>query len=136
MNTDNVLLAIEVMGRVVRQQYEFDIGTWVGTDSDYSFPTTEQEASECGTAACFAGWIALSPEGREAGMHLSKGGTPGHGNDYGVFSVVSFLDIPFVEAKHLAHGNKAVYGVPRSEITAQHVLDVLYRLRDTGSVYP
>lgn len=37
---------------------------------------TEQQATECGTVCCFAGWVALSPHFHEIGGLAARGGYP------------------------------------------------------------
>ena len=61
MNRENIQKAIRVMERVRDQNYEFDMRNWQ-TPGDGIFLAAEKDAVACGTACCFAGWIAISPE--------------------------------------------------------------------------
>lgn len=54
---------------------------------------TEDDLHSCGNSACFAGWLAVSPEFREAGggLHRSSG-APLFGAFFGFRAVIAWLE--------------------------------------------
>lgn len=75
-NKERVQMSIDILQRVADQDRKFDLRSWYDASLWYSGspdvplpprPTTEQELHACGTSACAMGWIAMSPEWREAG---------------------------------------------------------------------
>jgi hypothetical protein len=57
-NVDNINTAIAILERVRERKGKFDLSDF----QDGEFCRTEDEAVSCGTAACFSGWVNLSPE--------------------------------------------------------------------------
>ena len=66
-NEKNVQDAINVMERARK----FDLSTWQ-EGADFYAITTEAELNSCGMAACFGGYIAVSPEFKAAGGEVSR----------------------------------------------------------------
>lgn len=139
MNLDNVNKAIAVMERVKARGDRFDLCTWREHVPGFD-PQSEQELHTCGTAACFAGWVAVSPEFRADGGSACTEGTPKFPTNThvarGGTAIAHWLDIPISEAENLCglYDSERVYGVEmEDEVTVDHVLAALYRLRDTGS---
>lgn len=62
MNIENAKRAIAVMERIKHSDHEFDMTYWYGGAFGGPIPKSEEEALQCGTAACFLGWVALAPE--------------------------------------------------------------------------
>ena len=69
MNLRRMDVCIKVMQRVVDNKYAFDLGDWQQGEHT---KTSEKELHKCGSAACFAGWLAVSPEFRRSGGTLSQ----------------------------------------------------------------
>jgi hypothetical protein len=75
-NLRRIHQSITVMKRVsASRKHKFDLRSWqrpkilrVLTLRDSAMSTTENEAVSCGTSACFAGWLALSPEAQAEGL--------------------------------------------------------------------
>ena len=141
MNKDNVQKAIKVIQRVVDQGRSFDMGSWQD-DTGCVIQRTEVELHECGTAACFGGWVAVSPEFQADGGLPTDSGMPSLPNARaGSPAIATWLDISDDDANELTGIYVNLYWGedPVDEhhtVTAQEVLDVLVRLRDTGSIWP
>lgn len=149
MNIDNINKAIAVMERVKRNGGEVNMGSWqFGAFSRVETCETEEELNHCGSAACFAGWVAVSPEFKEAGGFVTGGGMPEiplagkmERGLLGEDAIAAWLGISLKEADGLCYTGGddlcSVYGTDDcSEVTAEQVLEALYRLRDTGTVFP
>lgn len=74
---------------------------------------TEAELHECGTAACFAGWLAVSPEFQAAGGDVGFGGNPLFGPLGGFRAITEWLEIKDPKAAKAVQ--VIVYG--RSRVT-------------------
>ena len=68
--------AIALMQRVIDNKYEFDMQAWAHFLPEEQEHLNEHDAHVCGTAACFAGWLGLSPEFQKRGGGLDDCGTP------------------------------------------------------------
>lgn len=149
MNIENINKAIAVMERVKVRGGRIDMSDWMTHDQPDA-PVCVMDESDlhtCGTAACFAGWLAVSPEWKEDGGSATHNGCPvmgDHPNFGGVPPVATWLDIGNVECGALCTsiaGEAIVH--PRvypglddvTDIDVDDVLAALYRLRDTGTVY-
>jgi hypothetical protein len=55
--------------------------------------TTEEEIHKCGNKACFAGWVAVSPEFLKDGGRVSRPGSPIFKSSYGSDAISSWLSI-------------------------------------------
>lgn len=141
MNIENVNKAIAVMKRVKKRGDAFYLGTWQGLSMDEDALTNEEELHSCGTSACFAGWVAVSPEFKEDGGGIDEDGSPtwlGSRFVSGTAAIGAWLDLGGEQAYDLCGcgETRRVYGVDDHEVTVDNVLAALYRLRDTGTVYP
>lgn len=140
MNKDNVQKAINVMQRVVDQNRAFDISRWQEGDSS-CIQETEGLLHTCGMAACFGGWVAVSPEFQADGGWVGLKGMPAiSGTSAGASTIAKWLGIPTGAANNLTGVFQRLYWgdeliSERHTVTAQEVLDVLIRLRDTGSIW-
>lgn len=137
MNLQNVNKAIAIMTRVKERGDKFDLTIWQA-EAPEGIVDNEAELHTCGTAACFAGWVAVSPEFQADGGEIEIDGSPVLHQVSGAEAIREWLGIPNDEAHDmcgLLYTHK-VYGVEaEDEVTAEHVLEALYRLRDTGSAY-
>lgn len=68
MNIERLNQAINIMKRAGK----VDMTDWQSGE----IVETESEIHSCGTAACFAGWVAVSPEFQEAGGRPDREGAP------------------------------------------------------------
>lgn len=133
-NKENIDLAIRVMERVRDNKYKFDIRHYIINLGRVSLPANEIEAAECGTIACFAGWLALSPENKVFGLEADSFLPT---NDI----LARVLDISTQDAETLTgtslfttaigincdeEGDEIDYTEP------EHVLDALHYLREHG----
>lgn len=146
MNKVNVEIAINIMQRVIDRKSAFNMSDWQDTDDINLAAQTEKELLDCGTAACFAGWIGVSPEWQDKGGFILDTGVPvilSCGERlYGADAIQEWLNI----TKKEAHGLCAVYHNKKScfipeytgkrveEITAEDVMSILNRLLKTGKV--
>lgn len=143
MNIENVNKAISVMERVKARGDKVDMSDW--QNSEFGFGDSEQDLHTCGTAACFAGWLAVSPEWAADGGSVTLSGAPKMGGYFllPMAAVAAWLGIGehhcnllcgSVNGLSMAH--PLVYpGFNLAEVGVDEVLTALYRLRDTGSVY-
>lgn len=140
MNKENVQKAIDIM----RRAGKVDMGEWqegIGPFCPYfdrRIATTEAEAQECGTAACFAGWVALSPEFQKDGGKVAIDGAPVYQYVNGYKAIALWLEIECIEAAELCfvgyHKLPEYNNKESHEITSENVISVLERLLKTGSV--
>ena len=142
MNLTNVNKAIAVMERVKARGDDLDMCVWQqrrrpANGNSRMLKTAEEELHTCGTSACFAGWVAVSPEFKEDGGYAHPlDGAPRIGVADDQYAIAKWLGISGKEAGilcglhdvPLAYGSKGV-----THITVGDVLAALYRLRDTGS---
>ena len=102
MNVNNMLTAIDIMNRAGK----FDISVWQEVVPG-GYKDTECELHRCGTSACFAGWVAVSPEFRKDGGSISRSCgypiiTDGNNNRlYEASAIAYWLDIPNRDAEDL-----------------------------------
>ena len=67
MNIANIAVTISILKRTIN----FDLANWQHTDGDNTKVVTSlEEASECGTYACIAGYTSMSEEFKAAGGGL------------------------------------------------------------------
>lgn len=85
INSERLEQAIAVMKRAG----EVNMNFWQrGVVSE-----TEDDLHTCGNSACFAGWLAVSPEFREAGgTHLSNSGAPIFDGYTGYYAISEWLE--------------------------------------------
>tara|TARA_R110002124_G_scaffold10362_1_gene51738 strand:+ start:175 stop:624 length:450 start_codon:yes stop_codon:yes gene_type:complete len=144
MNIVNVNKAIAVMERVKERGDYLNMRDWQFLeDSEAPAMETEGDLHKCGTAACFAGWVAVSPEFQVDRGSVCVGGAPClpmREEGYyvsGEAAIRFWLGIDEDAAEHLCAMSDVAnfYGKEVKDITVDDVLSKLYRLRDTGSVY-
>jgi hypothetical protein len=147
MNIENVNKAIAVMERVRARGDRVDMRDWREYPFEYMQEParSEEDLHTCGTAACFAGWVAVSSEWVEDGGTATRAGCPKMPGKSGVRAVADWLGMEYMECAFLcattgakAYASRLVYPKVAGvvvDIDAEQVLAALYRLRDTGTVY-
>lgn len=141
MNLENLNKAIAVMERVRDRGDAFNLRNWQGRYakdwSNFDPVRTEEELHTCGTPACFAGWLAVSPEWAASGGTIGTVGEPEINHLDEDDAIAFWLRIDEHEAGSLCGVTfpHLTYGKTSSEVTVDDVLTALYRLRDTGSVF-
>jgi hypothetical protein len=115
MNVTNVKAAIEIMKNAKNLRME----NWQSSPPQYRvgeggqgywLVTTTEELHTCGNTACFAGYVAVSPQfTSEHGSGVSAGGAPildkqGRRN-FGEGAIRVWLDISHFTADALVHGD-------------------------------
>lgn len=139
VNIKNVGSAIAIMTRVKARSDKFSMVDWQNVEEPSSVVCrNEKELHACGTGACFAGWVAVSPEWAAYGGKVHPDtGAPVLGTFMPEGAIARWLGIHHIEAEQLCglDDYPLVYGPnkPAHEVTVDDVLEVLYRLRDTGS---
>jgi hypothetical protein len=122
--------AVKVMERVeASPAHKFDLRDWQwGTYPN--FHQTEEEAVSCGTACCFAGWLALDPIAQAQGLKPNKGGIPtfGVGDDETTqaSAIANYLGISYEAARNLVIPDE--YKCDSSQIKPADVICKLERL--------
>lgn len=98
MNIANIAVTISILKRA----NNFDLSTWQSTDGDNTkIVTSLEEASECGTSACIAGYTSLSEEFKAVGGGLYHDRTypciyADKGTYIGSAAMAYFWDAPLV----------------------------------------
>lgn len=95
MNIERLNQAISIMKRAGT----IDMTSWQGGDFA-ECATTEAELHSCGNSACFAGWIAVSPEFQAAGGCPDYDGSPSSSETAGE-AVAAWLETDNVKAVNL-----------------------------------
>ena len=133
MNLQNLDHAIAIMKRAGK----VDMNFW----QSGNIKQTEESKHACGSAACFAGWVAISPEWESAGGFTSRSGTPRFNGSDGSDALGEWLDIPeilsdsFVNGDAYDIGNKffsAFYNKFWDDVNKEDVITKLEFLRDNG----
>lgn len=138
-NRANVERALAVMHRVEEEKRAFNMEDW--QVMGWAEPAVEQESTlaNCGTAACFAGWVAVSPEFQEMGGSVDPlSGKPRMGGRSGWEAIALWLGISDTEARELCGLGlyHLVYGdVDIKDVQAGDVVIVLERLLRNRTVY-
>lgn len=105
MNIENVKRCIAVMKRVAAApDHKFNMSYWfsnLGTATLHSRELTEEKAVECGTSACFLGWLALAPEIPEIYVSPHTGAIFGNGGGCNYNALADFLEVPRKTARVL-----------------------------------
>ena len=132
MNKSNVSIAIAVMERVEAGERRLNMCSWVDCEpADQNAMTKEADLIDCGTAACFGGWLASSPEWfAQGGSNME--GMPLLDGFEGSHAVAKFLDtdVAYELCATDPSRGKNLYGKDVSEIGVEDVLDKLYELRE------
>ena len=154
MNEYNVCEAINIMKRAGR----VNMVSWQGqptTDITSYCATSEQDLHACGNSACFAGWVAVSPEWKEFGGIIGDSGYPDlPKNDpdteqYPDEVIAKWLGISDVLASCFIFGGaqrtrirllssaetfSVFYGKKWEEVEAQDVIKKLEHLKNNGEL--
>ena len=103
MNIENVKRCIAVMKRVAAApDHKFDMRYWFSSHSNTLLRSlTEKTAVECGTSACFLGWLALAPEIPEIYVSPHTGAIFGNGGGCNYNALADFLEVPRKTARVL-----------------------------------
>lgn len=107
MNTENVKAAIEIM----RQAKSLDMTEWQTHDgvpiceTEESTACTLDELHSCGNSACFAGYIAVSPQFRLSGGGVGLVGEPVFRDMRSAQAIAEWLDISPGWARLLVYGH-------------------------------
>lgn len=129
INLERLEQAIAVMKRAGA----VDMRSWQGGEVRES----EVELHTCGNSACFAGWLAVSPEFQASGGSLDTKGAPGmpaYKKQHGGGAVAEWLEVEHEEARMLIE--LLVFGVAYvSEDTTDFLqsMGIPYREADDGS---
>lgn len=142
MNTENIIKAIAVMQRIIAVHGSFIMLHWqseritISGKAEWSplpsqsFSPDEDALHKCGNAACFAGYLSLSPEWRE---------DMGERTPTRPRSLAEWFEIPveattlmiydYTPSKWKTH---ILYQTPWLKVKPQDVIDVLRRLLADG----
>lgn len=142
MNRTNVQHAINIMQRVIDNKREFKMSAWqeprYGIFGVRRWPAQDEETlHKCGTAACFAGWVAVSPEFQKDGGKVGVVGEPEIDRYQYDRAIAAWLDIPHETAAALCfigHGY-FLYKGPLEHITPQMVIEKLQMLLDGKDIF-
>ena len=130
-------ICIAVMQRAVDNKRVFDLNNWQIVDFGESIKNTEEELHNCGMAACFGGWLAVSPEFIALGGGRSLvSGRPSFKSYYAENAINAFLGLDYMKGMGvlLVMPSSRLYdGVYTEDITAQHVLDRLNYIKKVTS---
>ena len=121
MNHSNVLKAIDIMKRA-RLHQSLYMPTYQLSEK---LVETEEELNVCGSTACFAGHIGISPEWREVGGTVDCDGCPEYvDGTRGSEAIAGWLGISFELAINLIFASD-FYNKPFSEVTPDNVIEKL-----------
>lgn len=122
MNKENVRKAIAIMKRAGKVKMEY----WQGQE-DVRIVTTEEEVHTCGNGACFAGWVAVSPEFQADGGGVDDDiGCPVLKGNKGSLAIAEWLDIPLDLAYRFVSGSEDFYApIPFEDVQAPPVIEKL-----------
>jgi hypothetical protein len=96
--------------------------------AEHGIKATEKSYKECGTAACFSGWLAVSPEALAEGACASSDGDLVYSGFGARDGIAKFLDITVEEAYELVSPSGYACASSDVAITPADVLDKLYAL--------
>lgn len=100
MNKENIKKAIAIMERAGT----VDMSYWQDVRGDSAIDN-EKQLHTCGTSACFAGWVAVSPEFQRDGGQVSSAGAPIFDYLQGSMAIARWLDIRQTLAGELVLGD-------------------------------
>lgn len=134
VNKVNVQKAIDIMERV--PDGRLDMSTFQSNSLILS--QTEADLHACGNTACFAGYIAVSPEFKADGGDIAGCGAPVLPNcDDSVSTIAKWLGVSYDIADALVYDNTegvpkylcsqidSFYGVSYEEVQPHHVIEKL-----------
>ena len=126
-------ICITVIQRVVDNKRAFNLSHWQVRKDEEPPKTTETELHSCGMAACFGGWLAVSPEFIAlGGGHSYFSGLPSFKSYYADNAINVFLGLPYLHGVGdlLTMPSSRLYnGIYPEDITAQDVLDRLLYIK-------
>jgi len=136
MNIEHVNIALTVMRRVRDEGYRFDMKSYQECVRGAAVKTSEADLCDCGSAACFAGWLAVSPEFQAIGGGVDNTGIPTYKDEddaieSGADVIGRFFDIDHWDADNLIYPDH--YALNRG-IKPQDVIDKLEALLEANSV--
>jgi len=136
---------IKVQQRVVDNNRNFDMTAWQDIEDHPTWAhKTEKDLHTCGSAACFGGYLALSPEWKRAGGSVDMEGTPVYEEKVQQEAVQAFLGLSQYVSQDRSLGYQLVapygnlYGLQFSDrledvdITAKDVLTRLKYAREVA----
>ena len=131
MNRERVKIAIKILKRNKAIGHPFNMERWQMVDGNAS--TTEEQLHKCGTAACFAGLVAVSPEFQaEKGSADVDLGYPIFQDHFGVSAIEKWLDIRQTIAEHLCGFEFANSFEPNTSLTENDIIQRLEYLLKMG----
>ena len=143
MNIENMRSAINIMKRAGK----IDMRKWQEIKNGDKALGSEEELHYCGTAACFAGWIAVSPEWKKFGGRIDERyGTPYipikenlDKTYYSSKAIAYWLDIPKSYSIELCALNTTIkneeyYGVEINDITKEMVIEKLEEIIEKDDI--
>ena len=145
MNLENINVkhlkdAIAVMQRVAdNATCLFNMGYWQDFGDWESCAISERALHGCGIAACFGGWLAVSPEFQSAGGGVGDEGQPLFNGYQGCLAIAEYLGVGEIDAEALCATNadaatQFYRTIGMHLITARDVLDKLNEMLE--AVYP
>lgn len=137
MNIENLNKAIAIMERAGK----VNMNKW----QHGQIVETEKELNICGTAACFAGWIAVSPEWKADGGTVGFSGAPAKDHILGRHAIADWLEIPYELAGSIVFGDTLLspetsrpfsvfYNKPWCNVGKVDVLNKLNEIKEKGLV--
>jgi hypothetical protein len=145
MNKKHFDIAIEVMQRAAEEHYKFNALRWqrlewrIINTRPLQAKTDEESLRDCGMAACFGGWLAVSPEFQDAGGSCDREGRPVYKNYSACSAIALFLGISTSNSWLLCAAGSAsdlFYNVKDfNDITAHMVAEKLIDMRDNPEKY-
>lgn len=124
MNIANIDKAIAIMRRAQRLDMTF-------YQDGEGICETEEGLHACGNTACFAGYVAISPEFRADGGEVMLAGMPYFRRSSGPEAIARWLDISVHEASQFVLGIDDFYHpVPFHEVEPHHVIEKLEALKN------
>lgn len=141
MNVERIDQCIEMMRRANRLHMTYYQSNGKNVGEPYvRIARTIEELHECGNAACFAGYLAISPEFRDAGgsVNCGYGGAPLFNGQAAASAVSAYLEISVAAGRSLVYGRLypegasgvRPYPVDFAAVKPEHVIAFLTRIRD------
>lgn len=128
--------AIKIMERA---KDKIHMNSWqICKSTDHTIALTETELHACGNLACFAGYIAVSPEAKEEGMTINTSGVPVFKGHYASDAIAELLNIDFDTALGLVQGDlidgdfSSFYDKTWKEVTASDVIKKLKEIKESN----
>ena len=130
MNRERIQAAIAMMKRDIARY--FDMTNWQNEPHGHiiQIAQTESELHACGNTACFAGYLALSPEFQKAGGSVSKIGAPVFNGVLYAEAVAEYFDITYKLAGKLTLNYIHFYPVRFEDVKPEHVIEKLEMILD------